>query len=487
MDIHVVKKEDLASKNAIMFLVSGLAAGLGLVAQIALKAEMSILITFAVPLLVAIVTYFISKKVHTVAIAYPYIIVCAAAALAYGTAIIKEVTIATIILAFFILVLSGLYNNQNVFIVGYILSLIALIINVFVDSNGFLSGNLPNTFLVHFIMAMGIFLQVRQNRKLFSNVGKLVQGAVVKSQEEEKMAKKLEETVAVITSNLQQIRTSTYAANNAQQEMLQAVGEVSVGSQKQADHVIDIVKNTESTTDSVKEMVVHMQSIVEKAELAEKNAEDGSHIMDKMKMEIDQFTIFFTELNQTFKELSDTINETNEFASAIRTITEQTNLLALNASIEAARAGEHGKGFAVVAEEIRKLAGLTDETLEKIDDNLNEVNKYNEAALDKLEKGITQVYAQVQVADQSNQSFHRLFEMMQSLQIELEKFSKGVDSIAENSESIHTSTNEFATIIEQSTAAVEELNATLVNITDDQKSIAQYIEKTYEEAKSIKK
>ncbi len=80
---------------------------------------------------------------------------------------------------------------------------------------------------------------------------------------------------------------------------------------------------------------------------------------------------------QKEKEKSEAALKIKELSDTILNISEQTNLLSLNASIEAARAGEAGKGFAVVAEEIRKLAGNTN-------DAANEIQKMSEDVVEAL-------------------------------------------------------------------------------------------------------
>lgn len=125
---------------------------------------------------------------------------------------------------------------------------------------------------------------------------------------------------------------------------------------------------------------------------------------------------------------------------------------------------------------------MTDATLKKIDGNLAEVNTYNELAIKKLSEGLQRITTQMEVADNSKATFTDLFTTMSKLQQELSNFIIDFGAIATDSETIRGRTVEFATIIEQSTAAIEELNATSTELTDEQQLIATYIHETHEEA-----
>lgn len=114
-------------------------------------------------------------------------------------------------------------------------------------------------------------------------------------------------------------------------------------------------------------------------------------------------------INQTGESIAGIMNETKELASNVSQVqsiaelvrgqvleaakvvssiqenAKYSNILALNASIESARAGQAGKGFAVVSEEMRKFFKLSSDAAIKINENLVEIEKSQDAVVDNLD------------------------------------------------------------------------------------------------------
>ena len=102
------------------------------------------------------------------------------------------------------------------------------------------------------------------------------------------------------------------------------------------------------------------------------------------------------EVNKYMNNLEKSIEAVYAVVDSIKSNTSKTKMLSLNAAIEAARAGEYGKGFTIVANEMGKLAQMSTESVEGINNTLSEmitsindvtksINKVNEASFKNSE------------------------------------------------------------------------------------------------------
>lgn len=144
--------------------------------------------------------------------------------------------------------------------------------------------------------------------------------------------------------------------------------------------------------------------------------------------------------------------EITQIVELITSIADQTNLLALNAAIEAGRAGEQGRGFAVVAEEVRKLAEQSAQAAKEIKVLINSIQKESQCSVESMDSGAEDVAAGNQVVLEVGESFNQIMNATHEL-------TTLIQEAASATEQTSAGVQQVAATTEEQTAAMEEVSA----------------------------
>ncbi len=194
---------------------------------------------------------------------------------------------------------------------------------------------------------------------------------------------------ALMGSTRSMIDDISESANNLLSEV-QALNKTNIAVTKTVLHQHEGTQHVAEAMTEMQDSISHISKNVNETNVAIESAgdvaEQGSTILSKT---IDSIKLLANEIagaSDVIKKLEHDSNEIGVVLNVISDIAEQTNLLALNAAIEAARAGEQGRGFAVVADEVRSLAGRTQQStleIKTVIDTLQQGVKNAVSVMDK--------------------------------------------------------------------------------------------------------
>lgn len=221
----------------------------------------------------------------------------------------------------------------------------------------------------------------------------------------------------------------------------------------QRQYIDSLATAMEEMTAAIRE-VAH--NATETSTQTRQTSEEASHGANRVQRTINSINILTEEITQAssaVEHLTSRANKISEVVTVINAISGQTNLLALNAAIEAARAGEQGRGFAVVADEVRTLAGRTQQATVEIQKMIEELQAGTGSLNDIMEKTV------VQAADSR--------ELITAVGSDIDRIANHSGSIFEMSVHIATSAEQQSAVAGDIAQSIDEVRNQSVNIEDN--------------------
>ncbi|WP_442963454.1 methyl-accepting chemotaxis protein [Pseudomonas sp. MT4] len=210
----------------------------------------------------------------------------------------------------------------------------------------------------------------------------------------------------------------------------------------ETDQAVTAITEMSSTADSVaqsaNETASFTQAANDHAAHSRRTVDEAAQSVLALVNEVDSATARVQAMQQDARRINDVLGVIGEIAG-------QTNLLALNAAIEAARAGEQGRGFAVVADEVRALAGRTQQSTSEINEMLAALQSAVDAAVDAMEKTKGSCQATAERTTRVN---------------------SGLDEMADSVNRIHDLSAQIAAAAEEQSAVSGEINQNMVAVRD---------------------
>ena len=273
-----------------------------------------------------------------------------------------------------------------------------------------------------------------------------------------------------------EVRSSIIEVASANDELASTMEELSTTFNSQSEQVTTMVEGIEGISNISKNtsdaLSNNMDSLEKTAEATRHETEKLDSVSVKMGgIEEDTIT-----LSETINNLSERSNQIGNILEVINDIANQTNLLALNAAIEAARAGEAGRGFAVVADEVRKLAERTQHATKEIEDIINGLLRDSEEAKLAMDKSVTSVHDGTTNITGVATEIKRAVENVTLLYTAMRPVAESVSEQYITIQSVVDNAQVIAAGLEESNAAVNEVNNTVSHIqqrTDNLKSLIE--------------
>ena len=219
------------------------------------------------------------------------------------------------------------------------------------------------------------------------------------------IARQSEKMEGILTT----IREIIPLLSGSTEEMMRISRSQEAGAAQQSEFIKVVQAGVEDLSVVAREISDGSTQVMEKAEAARRDGEEGIRTIEFFRKSIENFAERATEVGERIQTLSLVGEEVERILKLIEGIANKSDVLALNAALEGAKAGEAGKGFMLIADNMRRLAEKVVNEADQVRPILRQIETSTKEVLGAIESNLRETRVGSRLMVQAHESFQNIY------------------------------------------------------------------------------